>query len=253
MSPAPLLTPPVKISRNQARSIKRRAQIKLLQKFQKESQAGDKSVWTRLGNRTNANCIALKELLRDRLKSRQEPRCCYCKRWLLNTAYASPIEHVLPRSIYPQFAVSARNLAIACYDCNDLKKKDDWGGFSGSPILYPGAEAATHFFHPRYHRFDDHIRYMRVESNRLKYVSYRGLTAQGRHLCVNLLSRVVGRESLQRSTPGLTDWLQVVDSLKAEPHPPYRPALEAFRIAIDQAVDERVKDGDRAGLLWAHA
>jgi len=248
MSGSPLPAPPVKLSRKERREAKRREQLTLLRKFQKESQAGDKTVWKRLGDSTNNKCVALKKLLRERLMSRQEPRCCYCNRWLLNTAYASPIEHVLPRSVYPQFAVSARNLAIACYDCNDLKKKDDWGKYVRSHKQYPGADTTTHFFHPRYHSFDDHITYVRVETNRLKYVSYRGLTAQGRHLCVNLLSRVVGRESLQHSTPGLTDWLQVVDRLKAEPLPPYRPALEAFRTAIDQAVDERVKDGSRPTL-----
>jgi len=158
MSSTPSTAPPVKLSRKEARAITRREQLRLLRELQKDAQAGDKTVWDRLGDIKNIKHAALKKRLRDRLKFRQGPRCCYCKRWLLNSAYASPIEHVLPRAVYPQYAVSARNLVIACYDCNDLKKKDDWGGYAGSHKRYPGAKTTTHFFHPRYHSFDDHVR-----------------------------------------------------------------------------------------------
>lgn len=250
MTAKPLLEEAVKVSRADTRIQLRRERLQLLRTLQQDAQAGDKTVWKRLGDASNKQCKALKALLRERLKAHQEPRCCYCKRWLLNTAYASPIEHVLPRDIYPEFALHPRNLAIACYDCNQLKTADDWGSFSGPNLKYPRRQATVHFYHPRYHRYDEHICYMRIENNRLQFVTYRGLTPQGRHLCVNLLCRVVGRESLQRSTPELAEWLQMVDDLKTEPEPPPRPALEAFRNAIDHAIDERLKDGDRSGILW---
>ncbi|MDZ3826564.1 MULTISPECIES: HNH endonuclease [Pseudomonas] len=252
MTSIPSLTSTATMSRAAARSRQRREHLQLLRALQQQARAGDRTVWTQLGNISDTKCKALKALLRERLKSRQKPRCCYCKRWLLNTAYASPIEHVLPRDTYPEFALHMRNLAIACYDCNQLKAAVDWAAFTGSRRFYPGIEAADHFYHPRYHHYDEHIRYMRVESNRLQFVTYHGLTPQGRHLCVNLLSRVVGRESLQRSTPQLAEWLQLVDDVTADPAPPPRPAFEAFRNAIDHAVDTRLKDAGKSGVSLAH-
>lgn len=227
----------------------RRDRLTLLRELRDAAKAGDEEVWSRLGDTKNVRSKDLKALLRKRLKARQEPRCCYCKRWLLNNAHASPIEHVLPRRFYPQFALRVRNLAIACNDCNALKTDDDWGQFAGPHLDYP-SPTVMGFFHPRYHPYDEHIRYLRMETNRQEFVTYHGLTPQGRHLCAELLSKVVGKQNLRRSYPQLTGWLCTLDELDAEPQSPPRPALQAFRDAMDKAIAERLNDGDKSSALW---
>ena len=43
---------------------------------------------------------SIKSAFRRRLLELQDGRCCYCRRWLVSTAYAKPIEHILPRRHY---------------------------------------------------------------------------------------------------------------------------------------------------------
>ncbi|NJJ56759.1 HNH endonuclease [Pseudomonas sp. B14(2022)] len=224
-------------------------QRKFLHALRKGAKAFDKSIWGKLGDPAKADCAALKKRLRLALKSRQEPRCCYCKRWLLNHASAAPIEHVLSRDTYPQFALHPRNLAIACVDCNSVKGKADWGKFPGTPALYPTADVMT-FFHPRHHRYDEHIRFIRMETNRQEFVSYHGLTPQGQHLCTQLLSAVVGKRSLKRSYPALAGWQRTIDDLDAQGDSTDRPELQAFRHAMEITIAERLNDGGKASALW---
>lgn len=240
----------LKPTKAEKRLYRRDDRRKLLRELRSAAKKGDEAVWGRLSDPENACSKELKTMLRTSLKTRQEPRCCYCKRWLLNIAHASPIEHVLPRKYYPQFALRARNLAIACYDCNSLKSDDDWGSFVGPHNGYP-SPMLMGFFHPRYHSYDEHIRYMRIETNQQEFVTYHGLTPQGRHLCAELLSKVVGKQSLKRSYPQLSSWVRALDELGADQESPHRPALQVFRDAIDKTIAERLSDGDKSSAFWA--
>jgi hypothetical protein len=227
----------------------RRQRLNLLLGLRKQARDGDKSVWGKLGKIDDAPHADLKKALRQALKERQEPRCCYCKRWLLNQAAAAPIEHVLPRHTYPAYALRARNLAIACVDCNALKGKIDWGNFPEPHRRYPSGEELT-FFHPRFHDYDAHVRFARMETNRYEYVTYKGLTPQGRHLCTELLNRVVGKQSLKRGYPRLANWQRIVDEVAANQNFDERPALAAFRKTMEQAIGDRLDDA-HASALWA--
>jgi uncharacterized protein (TIGR02646 family) len=106
---------------------------------------------------------AIKSAFRRRLLELQGGRCGYCRRWLVSSAYAKPIEHTLPRSHYPQFSVEFLNLAVACSDCNGDKTDHKWGAISRARRRYPRAREFTEAFHPRFHRYDDHVRYVRLE------------------------------------------------------------------------------------------
>ncbi|WP_207284354.1 HNH endonuclease [Pseudomonas sp. FW300-N2A2] len=229
----------------------RRERMTLLHELRRAAKAGDKEVWTRLGDIEDAKHSDLKKLLRKSLMNRQEPRCCYCKRWLLNNAHAAPIEHVLPRHVYPEFVLRTRNLAIICVDCNSIKSKADWGKFAAPHRRYPAVETMT-FFHPRFHNYDEHVRFMRMETNRYEFVTYHGLTPQGQHLCSELLSKVVGKQSLKRNYPTLAGWVRMEKTLDAEPETTPRPALEAFRSAMDRVFVNRLNDGNQSTALWAH-
>lgn len=238
-----------KLSATEKREAQRVARLALVRELITAAKNKEKNVWARLGDTENAVSKGLKAILRDHLKGRQEPRCCYCKRWLINNAHASPIEHILSRDDYPQFALRTRNLAIACNDCNAMKTNDDWGKSTGPHERYP-LPAAMNFFHPFYHRYDNHIRFVRMETNRQELVSYQGLTPQGRHLCTTLLSKVVGKQNLKRNYPQLANWLQPLDELGVNPQSPSRPALQAFLDAVEITVAQRLNDADRTSASW---
>ncbi|MCT4501341.1 hypothetical protein N0U25_26430 [Pseudomonas sivasensis] len=244
--PTPIGLKPLKAKK---KPLTYREKLDLLHKLRSAAKAGEKGVWGHLGDTKNSDHVTLKKQLRLALKNRQEPRCCYCKRWLLNNANAAPIEHVLSRDTYPEFALQPRNLAIACVDCNSVKGKADWGKFPRPYERYPASATMT-FFHPRHHRYDEHIRFIRMETNRQEFVSYHGLTPQGQHLCTQLLSAVVGKQSLKRSYPTLAGWQRTMDELDAEGDAAARPALQAFRQAMELAIAERLNDGGKASAIW---
>lgn len=222
--------------------------MQVIRTFRKEAQARDKTVWGRLSTYQDPdipglNGAKIKRALRLFLIDRQGARCCYCRRWLMNNAYASPIEHILPRSTYPQFAVQFWNMALSCYHCNELKKKDVWGAFDEQMPHYPQPPAILNFFHPRYHRYDEHVRFFRVESNYGYFSSFTGITVQGQHLCARLLCKIAGKESLCHSTPAVADFLAMVESFQRESESPQHLELDSFRAKLEQALLERLNDG----------
>lgn len=226
---------------------KQRQRFKVIRDLHRDAKAGDKTVWSRLGDADKVH-VYWKGLMRDHLKKKQEPRCCYCKRWLLNYAYASPIEHVLPRSIYPEHALRLKNLALACYDCNHLKDADDWGKVVG-PFQ---TRDAVGFFHPRIHSYEEHIHYLHYETNDLEYISFHGLTPQGRHLCTRLLSDVVGKKRLEGSFPGLQLWVKATRSLdnNSSRSSSDRPELDIFGRMLSRTVSDQLDDGAKISAMW---
>lgn len=243
----PLTKADPKLTRAQRQALRQSQRFKVIRDLQRDAKAGDKKVWARLSDSTQKHHQYWKTLIRDRVKRGQEPRCCYCKRWLLNNAYASPIEHVLPSSKYPSHALRLRNLALACHDCNYLKADDDWSEALGS---HPSSKELG-FFHPSYHAYDSHIQYVHYETNELEYISFHGLTTQGRHLCTNLLSAVVGKKRLEESFPGLQLWTQATGSLDSgSQSAPDRPELHVFGRMLSQAVADQLDDGAKISALW---
>ncbi|MBK9579815.1 MAG: hypothetical protein IPO40_22345 [Fibrobacteres bacterium] len=133
--------------------------------------------------------------LRNQLSSIQGNRCCYCRRWLYNIAQARPVEHILARAHYPQFSLEYVNLAVACYDCNQIKKDADWEGLDKYCDEYPHSKEFKKSFHPKYHSYDDHVKFVRTETNDFTLSVYTGMTVQGKKLCVDLLSKIAGMEA----------------------------------------------------------
>ncbi len=174
--------------------------------------------WTLLESLDKANgdtvtASELKAALRDQLVPLQGNRCCYCRRWLMNSAYARPIDHILPRSPYKRFSLHFLNLAIACVDCNSLKTNTIWGNIGKTRRAYPRYEEIVDWFHPRYHRYDEHIHYVRYDSNQITVVIFLGLTAQGRHLCKSLLSEVAATEMMLANNPAMNSYLTAFNGL----------------------------------------
>lgn len=179
---------------------------------------------------------SIKSAFRRRLLELQGGRCCYCRRWLVSTAYAKPIEHILPRQRYPQFSIEFWNLAVACSDCNGAKTDAVWGAISTARRRYPRAWEFTDAFHPRFHRYDDHVRYVRLETNGSAVVLFTGLTPQGQHLCRSLLHRIAAKETLVENNPALAPAMDQIRSFGAMAERMRLERFDAFRVALDQSV-----------------
>ena len=141
--------------------------------------------------------------LRNHLVSLQGGACCYCRRPLQGIAWAKPIDHVLPKDRYPHYTFHYRNLAVACYDCNHVKSNHEWSGWHTSRRKYIPEKRCRKFFHPRYHVYDEHVRYLHIATNGASLSVYFGITKQGRKLCVDLLHKSAGRELALTANPRL--------------------------------------------------
>lgn len=188
---------------------------------------------TTLGTITGAS---IKSAFRRRLLELQGGRCCYCRRWLVSTAHAKPIDHILPRRHYPQFSIEFWNLAVACRDCNGAKSDAEWGTISTARRLYPKAREFTETFHPRFHRYDDHVRYVRLETNTSAVVLFTGVTNQGRHLCRSLLHQIAAKETLVENNPILAPAMDQIRNFESKAEGLRLARFDAFRAALDQSV-----------------
>lgn len=137
---------------------------------------------------------AFKRSFREYLEPQQNDQCCYCLAPLQNIAHAKPIEHILPRSTYPQFALHFWNLSIACFNCNQGKGESDWYGFDSDRKQYPMPGLFSEAFHPRFHVHAEHVRVDRLSVGRRSVCIPFGRTTQGRQLCTALLKHTAAME-----------------------------------------------------------
>jgi uncharacterized protein (TIGR02646 family) len=166
--------------------------------------------------------------LRKHLVALQGERCCYCRRRLDGIAYARQIEHILPKSVYKQYTFSYRNLAVACFNCNHIKSKDNWSTWPENLRRYIPEKSCGGFFHARLHDYDTHVRYLHLETNGASISVYLGLTPQGRQLCTDLLKKSAGR------------------TLSTSANPRFAAAMDKLRVQVEQMThthdDSRLMD-----------
>lgn len=187
---------------------------------------------------------ALTLALRRHLAVLQENRCCYCRRWLVNTAYARPIEHILPRKKYAKYSLNYRNMALACKDCNSEKSDNTTFTSLETHGRYPQASAFSKMFHPRYHRYDQHVRFVRYETNGSAITLYRGLTVQGRQLCSELLYKIAENETLLKSNPALAPAIDALNQYDNEGDPKLTQAVEDFLEHLNRSATLVLKKSD---------
>jgi uncharacterized protein (TIGR02646 family) len=168
-----------------------------------------RKAWTKV--RKDKYVIGDKEILgsalisgiRRHLLEIQRNLCCYCQRELQGIAYARPVEHILSKKDYPQYAFHYRNLAVSCFDCNLKKSHHNWTKWPKGRRRYVSARRCKEFFHPRYHSYDEHIHFIRMRTNGASISAYVGVTRQGRNLCTNLLADSARREVALTANPRL--------------------------------------------------
>lgn len=132
--------------------------------FDAESQAfidsydlKDYKIW----NSEEKEMTRLRKILRDHLLPRLQFRCCYCQqRKTERHGLTWDIEHVAPKSLYPQFLFDLSNLAISCKECNIAKGEKNTLSGRCKPT-YPNSSSDFSIIHPYLDTYSDHIEIMR--------------------------------------------------------------------------------------------
>lgn len=188
----------------------------------------------------------IRKALRSFLEKEQNYLCCYCQRPLVNIAHAKPIEHILPRADFVQYTFHFWNLAVACFDCNQIKSDTVWADAKKmGQETYPQPGAFTEMYHPRFHTFAEHVHFIRVQTNEHLISLYRGISDQGRHLCLNLLKELSAREIVLNSNPRLKRAQDVINDHVAAHEGDLPPALKAFSDALSKSTKALIDSGHR--------
>jgi uncharacterized protein (TIGR02646 family) len=107
--------------------------------------------------------MEIRSKIRAFYRGEQAGICCYCKNDVSQVSAGNAhIEHIAPKSLYPQFMFEPKNLCVVCCDCNEIKRNkevineaDDV--FSNDVVRYPTASRAFKIVHPHVDEYDEHI------------------------------------------------------------------------------------------------
>ncbi|CAA6799728.1 MAG: Unknown protein [uncultured Sulfurovum sp.] len=117
----------------------------------KNSQSGN--YW----DKTDAGIPEVKKHIKDHYKKVQEHTCVYCQQKIVvEHAMAWDIEHIIPKTPYPQFLFTEENLAVSCKDCN-LIKFDKNVLKNPKRKRFPKKSEDYIISHPHYDEYDEHI------------------------------------------------------------------------------------------------
>lgn len=103
--------------------------------------------------------------IRNYYRRQQRCICAYCKEpvSLVYPANAH-VEHIAPKSIYPQFMFEEKNLCVVCVDCNSIKRDQevlnevpDTVVNGGRRQRYPNSSSSFRIVHPHFDDYDEHI------------------------------------------------------------------------------------------------
>lgn len=102
---------------------------------------------------------AFRKEVRDYYRAEQNFTCPYCGR-LREEFHGGQwdIDHIIPKSSYPEYLYTPQNLAVTCKDCNTNKSnKDPLSSplVNGSP--YPLNKSEYKIIHPHFDPYDEHI------------------------------------------------------------------------------------------------
>ncbi|MCL1078147.1 hypothetical protein D5R81_09630 [Parashewanella spongiae] len=106
----------------------------------------------------------VRSTIRAFYRNEQRGICAYCKEHVsLVAAGNANIEHIAPKSLYPNFIFEPKNLCVICCDCNQIKKDQEVLDKIPNTVerqdikLYPRSSGAFKVVHPFFDNYDEHI------------------------------------------------------------------------------------------------
>ena len=75
--------------------------------------------------------------IREAVNSEAHGKCIYCEEKILSSQFGD-VDHICPKSIYPQFYATWTNLGLSCSKCNNAKRDKDGfiDPFSEDPSIH---------------------------------------------------------------------------------------------------------------------
>ena len=105
-----------------------------------------------------------------------EEQCCYCRKNTLGEfKMVLDIEHILPKSKFPQYMFATFNLSISCKRCNMNIKKEDVSFVTDLTQIdtTPQQSGLYKIVHPNVDDYFEHISYYTQTIDDKKIVKYR--------------------------------------------------------------------------------
>jgi hypothetical protein len=108
---------------------------------------------------------AIRSLIRSHYRGQQNGQCAYCKNPVsLHDAMNCHVEHIAPKSKYPEFIFEPKNLCVICSECNAIKRNQEVLGEEPDTVVngtrrvrYPRSSNAFLIVHPHFDLWEDHI------------------------------------------------------------------------------------------------
>lgn len=121
----------------------------------------------------------IRKEIREHYVKEQKYYCTYCRcEYFTTDGYVWTVEHILPKSKYPQFLFEPLNIAMACRDCNRAKN-DEVDIISEGVVVdeyYPSNGACFKLIHPHYDKYSMH---MELEAQGKRFI-HRPLDDKGK-------------------------------------------------------------------------
>jgi hypothetical protein len=104
----------------------------------------------------------IKDALKDELLPLQKHSCAYCKRPIFSEIGRVEIDHIIPKTLAPQFTFHKFNLILSCKRCNHRKREHNTSTKSKTTLStlgkYPRTSGGFCWVHPYIHNYDEHLR-----------------------------------------------------------------------------------------------
>lgn len=111
--------------------------------------------------------VAVRKFIREHYLGQQRYRCAYCKiEKKESNGMTWDVEHILPKSLYPEYLFHPENLAVACKECNVPKDNHDIL-LGAKPVSFPRGIGRYSIVHPHFDNYDDHIEISVVGGKRI--------------------------------------------------------------------------------------
>lgn len=122
---------------------------------------------------------------RNHYLDQQKSACFYCKIFIFSkNGLHWQVEHILPKSLFPQFLFEPLNLIVICPDCNrekDAQNPHVAGNNALSQKTYPSKSTRFKIIHPFYDNYEEHIH--KIPANHCDYPNHyflKALTPKGK-------------------------------------------------------------------------
>jgi uncharacterized protein (TIGR02646 family) len=107
----------------------------------------------------------IRSAIRNHYRNEQNGLCAYCRNPIsIHDALNCHVEHIAPKSKYPEFIFEPKNLCVICSDCNAIKRNQevmrnepDTIANGSNRKIYPRSSSAFFIVHPHFDDWDEHI------------------------------------------------------------------------------------------------